>query len=59
MLGDQDTSYSLIRAVREGRLERVRELVLMVYVTHKHGQKDMVYFVMLLRINIQWLLNYF
>jgi len=27
MPGDQDTSYSLIYAVREGRLERVRELI--------------------------------
>jgi ankyrin repeat protein len=27
MLGEQDTSYSLICAVREGRLERVRELI--------------------------------
>jgi ankyrin repeat protein len=27
MLGDQDTSYSLISAVREGRLQRVRELI--------------------------------
>jgi ankyrin repeat protein len=27
MLGDQDTSYSLICAVKEGRVERVRELI--------------------------------
>jgi len=27
MLGDQDTSYSLICAVREGRVERVRDLI--------------------------------
>ena len=27
MQGDQDTSYSLICTVREGRLERVRELI--------------------------------
>jgi hypothetical protein len=27
MLGDKDTSYSLICAVRDGRLQRVRELI--------------------------------
>jgi hypothetical protein len=27
MLGDNDISYSLISAVGEGRLERVRELI--------------------------------
>lgn len=27
MLGNQDVNYSLISAVREGRLERARELI--------------------------------
>jgi hypothetical protein len=59
MLGDQDIHSSLISAVHEGNIERTRELVLLVCLTHKHGQKDLFYFVMLLRMNIQKLLNCF
>jgi hypothetical protein len=59
MLGDQHTSYSLIFAVREGRLQRVRELISSFGLSYKHGQKIMFYFVKLLSINIQRLLNCF
>ena len=59
MSGDHNISYSLMCAVREGNVERVRELILLVYLTHKHGQKGMLYFVLLLRKNVQKLLNYF
>ena len=39
MEGGQDTSKSLICAVRVGRVERVRVLVHLVYLTHNRGQK--------------------
>ena len=39
MEGDQDTSKSLICALREGRVERVRELVHLVYLNHNRGQR--------------------